>query len=198
MLANFFGSWILKACIEVQEKRKRVVFLLVTSSSKREIRQVHVVVVQRRHRNVQEGVIHVLSCCFVNLLLLLFCCVLVAVSVRILMCEEPGDKLESDRHWQLPLILGKIVVSLKFVSPLHTGFHLAMMAQSKTFYSAYVKVKCLEKYDKVNSQKCWTAAVSCETSVNRSFRLGNGASGFLHALLPWHLLEVPNDHQTGY
>ena len=113
MLANFFGSWILKACIEVQEKRKRVVFLLVTSSSKREIRQVHVVVVQRRHRNVQEGVIHVLSCCFVNLLLLLFCCVLVAVSVRILMCEEPGDKLESDRHWQLPLILGKIVVSLK-------------------------------------------------------------------------------------
>ena len=160
ILANFFESWILKDCIEVQEKRKRVVFLSVTSSSKREIRQFQVVVVQRRHKNVQKSVIHVLSCCFVNLILLLFS--LPSRSRRrpdFNTWEEPGDELESDRHWQLPLILGKIfIVSLKFVSPLHIGFQSAILAQSKTFYSAYVKVKCLKKYDKVNSQKCWTAA----------------------------------------
>ena len=33
----------------------------------------HVVVVQRRQRNVQKSVMHVQSCCFANLNLLLFC-----------------------------------------------------------------------------------------------------------------------------
>ena len=44
-----------------------------TSSTKREIRHFHVVVVQRRQRNVQKSVMHVQSCCFANLNLLLFC-----------------------------------------------------------------------------------------------------------------------------
>ena len=51
------------------------------SSTKREIRHYHVVVVQRRLKNVQKSVMHVQSCCFANLNLLLFFPVLVAVSV---------------------------------------------------------------------------------------------------------------------
>ena len=43
------------------------------SSTKREFRHFHVVVVQRRQRNVSKSVIHVQSCCFANLNLLLFC-----------------------------------------------------------------------------------------------------------------------------
>ena len=41
--------------------------LVFTSSTKRENMKFHVVVVQRRQRNVQKSVIHVQSCCFVNL-----------------------------------------------------------------------------------------------------------------------------------
>ena len=47
---EFFWSWILKDCIEVHKKR--------------EIRTFHVVIVQRRQRNVQKRVVHVQSCCF--------------------------------------------------------------------------------------------------------------------------------------
>ena len=46
--------------------------LVFTSCIKREIRQCRVVVVQRRHRNVQKKVIHVQSFCFANLNLLVF------------------------------------------------------------------------------------------------------------------------------
>ena len=52
------------------------------SSTKREMRHFHVVVVQRRLRNVQKSVMHVQSRCFVNLnQLLFFFAVLVAVAV---------------------------------------------------------------------------------------------------------------------
>ena len=43
------------------------------SSTKREIRQFHAVVVQRRQRNVQKSVMHVQSCFFACLSLLLVC-----------------------------------------------------------------------------------------------------------------------------
>ena len=43
------------------------------SSTKREIRHFHVVVVRRRQRNLQKSVIQVQSCYFVNLNLLVFC-----------------------------------------------------------------------------------------------------------------------------
>ena len=43
-----------------------------TPAKKREIRHFHVVVVQRRQRNVQKSVMHLQSCWFANLLLL-FC-----------------------------------------------------------------------------------------------------------------------------
>ena len=39
----------------------------------REIRKFHIAVVQLRLRNVQKSVMHVQSCCFANLPLLLFC-----------------------------------------------------------------------------------------------------------------------------
>ena len=39
----------------------------------REIWHFHVVVVQRRQRNVQKSVMHVQSCCFANLNLLVYC-----------------------------------------------------------------------------------------------------------------------------
>ena len=68
---KFFWSWLLKDCIEVQEK-KNCCFLFM-SSTKREIRTFHVVIVQRRQRNVQIRVMHVHCCCFANLNLLLFC-----------------------------------------------------------------------------------------------------------------------------
>ena len=43
------------------------------SSTKREIRHFHVVIVRRRQRNLQKSVIQVQSCYFVNLNLLVFC-----------------------------------------------------------------------------------------------------------------------------
>ena len=46
---------------------------MFTSSVRREIGQFQVVVVQRRQGNVQKRVMHVQSCCFANLNLLLFC-----------------------------------------------------------------------------------------------------------------------------
>ena len=42
------------------------------SSTERKIRHFHFVVVQRQQRNVQKSVVHVQSCCFSNLNLLLF------------------------------------------------------------------------------------------------------------------------------
>ena len=54
-------------------KEKESCCPVFSSSTKREIRHFHVVVVQRRQRNVQKSVMHVQSCCFVNLDLLLYC-----------------------------------------------------------------------------------------------------------------------------
>ena len=61
-------------------KEKESRSLVFTSSTKREIRQFHVVVVQRRQGKVPKSVMHVQSCCFANLNLLFFI-VLVAVVV---------------------------------------------------------------------------------------------------------------------
>ena len=62
-----------KGLYQSSGKEKQCCCLLFPSSTKREIRQFHVVVVQRRQRNVQKSVMHVQSCCFANLNLLLFC-----------------------------------------------------------------------------------------------------------------------------
>ena len=71
---KFFGSWLLKDCIELQEKKKKIaVFYPCPPQNVKLIRTFHVVIVQRRQRNVQKRVMHVHCCCFANLNLLLFC-----------------------------------------------------------------------------------------------------------------------------
>ena len=46
---------------------------MLPSSTKRQTRHFHVVVLQRQPRNVQKSVMHVQSCCFASLILLRFC-----------------------------------------------------------------------------------------------------------------------------
>ena len=56
-LGNFLWRWILKDCIDVQEKKKKVVALCrFTSFTKQELRDFHSVVVQQRQRKVQKSV----------------------------------------------------------------------------------------------------------------------------------------------
>ena len=73
-VGDLFWSWIPKKTIEVQEKKteKESRFLVFTSSTKREIRHFHVVVVQWRQRNIQKSVMHVQSCCCANLSLFFY------------------------------------------------------------------------------------------------------------------------------
>ena len=66
-------NWILRNCIKVQENKKESCCLVFPSSTKREFRYFHVVLVQRRQRNVQKSVMHVQSCCLADLNPLLFC-----------------------------------------------------------------------------------------------------------------------------
>ena len=61
-----------KGLYQSSEKEKESCCLVFPSSTKREIRHFHVVVVQRRQRNVQKSVMHVQSCCFANLTFCLF------------------------------------------------------------------------------------------------------------------------------
>ena len=73
-LVQFVKCWQilpLKAVLKLR-KRKKKSMSSFTPAKKREIRHFHVVVVQRRQRNVQKSVMHLQSCWFANLLLL-FC-----------------------------------------------------------------------------------------------------------------------------
>ena len=72
MLANFL-ELNSKGLYDCSRKEKESCCLVFPSSTKREIRHFHVVVVQRRLRNVQKRLMHVWSCCFANINLLLFC-----------------------------------------------------------------------------------------------------------------------------
>ena len=72
MLANFSGVNS-KELYESLGKEKESCCVVFPSSTKHEIRKVHVIVVQRRPRNVEKSVIHVQGCCFSNLRILLFC-----------------------------------------------------------------------------------------------------------------------------
>ena len=73
MLANYLELNSKGLCPQCPGKEKESCCLEFTSSTKREIRHFHVVVVQWRLRNVQKSVMHVQGCCFANLNLLLFC-----------------------------------------------------------------------------------------------------------------------------
>ena len=71
-----------KRLYQTSGKDKESRWLVFTSWTKREIRHFHVVVVQRRRRNVQKsGVIHLQSCCFSNLKTYCFFAVLAAFAV---------------------------------------------------------------------------------------------------------------------
>ena len=73
MLETFFGVDS-KGLYQRSGKEKESCCLVFPSSTKREIWHFHVVLVQRRQRNVQKSVMHVQSCGFANLNLLLFGC----------------------------------------------------------------------------------------------------------------------------
>ena len=60
-------------CLFLSLEKENENLLQFTFYIKREIGQSHVVVVQRRQRNVQNSVMHVHSCCFANLNLLVLC-----------------------------------------------------------------------------------------------------------------------------
>ena len=70
---QFFVELNSKRLYQSSGKEKGSRCLVFASSTKREIRQFHVEVVRWRQRNVQKSVVHVQSCCFANLNLLLFC-----------------------------------------------------------------------------------------------------------------------------
>ena len=70
MLENLFWSWVLKDCIKVQEEKKKVVVLC--SWCPRQNVNLGTFTLQRRQRNVQKSVMHVQTCYFANLNLLLF------------------------------------------------------------------------------------------------------------------------------
>ena len=61
-----------KGLYQSSGKEKESCCLVFPSSTKREMRHFHVVVVQRRLRNVQKSTMQMLSCCFANINLLLF------------------------------------------------------------------------------------------------------------------------------
>ena len=63
-VGQFFGGLNLKGLHQSSGKEKESCCLLFPSSTKREIRQFHVVVVQRRQRNLQKKVMHAQSCLF--------------------------------------------------------------------------------------------------------------------------------------
>ena len=58
------------------------VYAVYLDTCGRGLRKFHLVVVQGRRRNLQKSVMHVQSCCFANLALLLFA-VLVAVAAAV-------------------------------------------------------------------------------------------------------------------
>ena len=62
-----------KGLYQSSGKGKQNCYFLFPSSTKREIRHLHAVVLQRRLRNVQKSVIKVQSYCFANLNQLLIC-----------------------------------------------------------------------------------------------------------------------------
>ena len=62
-----------KGLYQSSGKEKESCCLVFLSLTKREIRHFHAVVVQWQQRNVQKSMMHVQSCCFATINLLLFC-----------------------------------------------------------------------------------------------------------------------------
>ena len=62
-----------KGLYQSSGKEKESCCLVFLSLTKREIRHFHAVVVQLQQRNVQKSMMHMQSCCFTTINLLLFC-----------------------------------------------------------------------------------------------------------------------------
>ena len=71
MLANFLETDS-KGLYQSSAKEKESCCIVFPSSTSREIRLFHVLVVQWRQRNVQKSLMHVQSRCFANLNLVFF------------------------------------------------------------------------------------------------------------------------------
>ena len=69
---KFFSELNSKGLYQNSAKEKESCCLVFPSLTKYEIRHFHVIVVERRQRNVQKSVMHVQICCFANINLLLF------------------------------------------------------------------------------------------------------------------------------
>ena len=87
---NFFLELNSKRLHRSSGKEKEFLFLCSRSSTKRESRHFHVVVVQLRQRNVQKSVMHEQSCCFANLNLLFFPFLLTSSSSLICLSSPPN------------------------------------------------------------------------------------------------------------
>ena len=73
IFSKFFWSWILKYCIEVHEKKKKVVVLCSHFAQKVKLGTFTLQSCSDgKKKNVQKSSMHVQSCCFVYLNLLLF------------------------------------------------------------------------------------------------------------------------------
>ena len=73
MLAKFSGLNSKGPYLSLEKTEKLFVVFTYSVKQVHEIRKFHVAVVQRWLKNVQKSVMHVQSCCFANLNLLLFC-----------------------------------------------------------------------------------------------------------------------------
>ena len=81
-------------------KRKKIMSLMFTFFTKREIRHFHVVVVQWRLRNVQTSVMHVQNCCFVLSSYSFFYFLITAASLRYVVIRREQNFLSAS--WIAP------------------------------------------------------------------------------------------------
>ena len=120
ILANIFGVEF-ERTVSKFRKRKRKFCLVFPSLTKREIWHLHVVVVQWRQRNVHKSMIHVQSCCFACLNLLLFRCSRCRRRRRCLssLIVNTGNSVQSicphSAHWVKLLKCWPIYILLKTV-----------------------------------------------------------------------------------
>ena len=99
----FWGCMDSKRLHRSSGKEKESRCLVFTSSTKREIWQFHVVVVQWRQRNVQKSVMHVQSRCFADLNRLLFCCSRLTLPLSVLIRDLTIRQRRRlwKRHWEI-------------------------------------------------------------------------------------------------
>ena len=124
---------------------------MFTSPAKREIRRFHVVVVQRRQRNVQTNVLQVQSSCFPNLIQLFFCrshchrhlrrgcltsvlVVVVVVVVMMMTTTTTTDEIATTMTTTTKTMMMMMMMMISYVSQEHSR------AGSNCFWKLRVKV----------------------------------------------------------